>query len=217
MLKRIIAFIAMIVACVVTVAGASAPAAAQNTKDTVELTFRLEVEGDVPGWQRFAVEYYPAGGQPGTLPLCTTADDEGPAGPRCEDGNVYTASAEVPAGNTVTYRFLRHDTRTAPEYFEAASGVFDLDSSVTASYIFPGGAPGEIEDAPAAHDQYDDGGVTPNAPDDLFSETEMTMNDAVETENAPIAMLPDTGGAGTALALGLTLIVLGGFAFRRSF
>lgn len=201
-------------AYVAIMAGMSTPAMAR-TSETVELTFRLEVEGDVPGWQHFAVEYYPAGGQPGTLSLCTTAAGGGAAAPRCEGGHTYTATAEVPAGSAVTYRFLRHDTRAAPEYFKAASEAFDVDSSVSASYIFPSGAPGEIfPDDGAAREQYDDEGAVPNTPDDLFPETNVEA--ASGAESSQIAALPDTGGAGAALALGLALVMLGGFAFRRT-
>lgn len=164
MLTKKIGVLAVSVAvCAGALAGMPAPAMAQAaTGDEVELTFRLDVEGDVPGWQHFAVEYYPAGGQPGKVPLCTTAADEGPAGPRCEGGEAYTANVEVPAGNRVTYRFLRHDTRTAPEYFEQAARAFDDDTTVGASYVFPGGAiPQEPDDKSAAHDQYEDA-ITPS-------------------------------------------------------
>lgn len=139
----------------------AAPAFAQTDEarpgGMVTLTFRLAVEGDVPGWQHFAVEYYPAGGQPGQVPLCTTAADEGMAGPRCVGGSSYTASVEVPAGNPVTVRFLRHDTRTAPEYFREATASYDTDTAVAARYEFPGAAPAsEADDATgvAGQDQY---------------------------------------------------------------
>lgn len=131
--------------------------------EMVTLTFRLAVDGDVPGWQHFAVEYYPAGGSSGQAPLCTTAADEGTAGPMCVGGNSYKASVKVPAGNPVTFRFVRSDSRTAPEYFKEATKSYAADTAVGARYDFPGAAPEPKPNSTPAAEPEDTGEVASDA------------------------------------------------------
>ncbi len=142
-MKKLIALAAALVMAVMlpstALAQTSAGGAAQNT-GTVSVTFELNLSGEVPGWQNFAVEHY-VDGKPVQTPLCTTGADVGPAGPFCEAGGVYTVNVQVPAGAPVAFDFLRHDTRTAPERFFNGTRTFAGNTIVEASYNFPGAIP----------------------------------------------------------------------------
>ena len=131
----------LVVVLAVTLAAAS-PALAQEAQEpeTVTVTFQLSVDGQVPGWQHFGVDYPVGGEDVRDIPLCTTGTDSGMAAPPCRSGETYAASVEVPAGTPLAFDFVRSDTRTAPERFESTSRTFTQNTTVSAAYHFPGGA-----------------------------------------------------------------------------
>lgn len=191
-MKKTISLVAALLGALLFAVPAFAQTSEARPGGMVTLTLRLAVEGDVPGWQHFAVEYYPAGGHPGQVPLCTTAADEGAAGPMCVGGNSYTASVRVPAGDPVTVRFLRHDTRTAPEYFKEATGTYNADGAIDARYAFPGTAQNstptaEPNDAAgsATQGQYaSDDAIPKSQPTDLGSGVLDVASDAASANGA---------------------------------
>lgn len=226
MLRRI-QFLAVVLA--VTVAAAS-PAAAQGVTGaesgsgdgSVTVTFQLSVDGQVPGWQHFGVDY-PVGGETvGDVPLCTTDTDTGMAAPPCESGGVYTASVEVPAGTPVAFDFVRNDTRTAPERFSSETQTFMQNTTVSAAYQFPGaevsGAP--VEEAVPAGSEV----VSPPSPQSGSSAVQGTTGAVAATdadtetgEAGVISSLPDTGGVAVVLlGAGAVATATGLLFYRRT-
>ena len=107
--------------------------------DTVQVTFRLTLEGAIPENQIFGVDYPVEGQQPADVPLCTTDPAiVGPAGPLCEDGGVYEGVVEVPAGEPVEFAFQRFISGTGGvvESFYADTQTFTEDAVVEASYSY---------------------------------------------------------------------------------
>lgn len=135
-MRKVIALVAALAVAAVF----SSPALAQTNTGVASVTFQLKLNGQVPGWQNFAVEHYVDGNAVQT-PLCTTGTDVGAAGPFCKSGGVYTATVQVPAGAPVAFDFFRQDTRTAPERFLNGTRTFAGAATVDASYNFPGAVP----------------------------------------------------------------------------
>ena len=135
-MRKVIALVAALAVAAVF----SSSALAQTNTGVANVTFQLKLNGQVPGWQNFAVEHY-VDGKAVQTPLCTTGTDVGAAGPFCKSGGVYTATVQVPAGAPVAFDFLRQDTRTAPERFLNGARTFAGAATVDASYNFPGAIP----------------------------------------------------------------------------
>lgn len=135
-MRKVIALVAALAVAAVF----SSPALAQTNTGVASVTFQLKLNGQVPGWQNFAVEHY-VDGKAVQTPLCTTGTDVGAAGPFCKSGGVYTATVQVPTGAPVAFDFLRQDTRTAPELFLNGTRTFAGAATVDASYNFPGAVP----------------------------------------------------------------------------
>ena len=224
---------------------AASPALAQETQDpeTVTVTFRLSVDGQVPGWQHFGVDYPIGGDEVGDIPLCTTGTDSGMAAPPCRSGETYTASIEVPAGSPLAFDFVRNDTRTAPERFASEKMTLAEDTTVSAAYHFPGGtasagtdsgadtgsrtAPlpsgsAEGQYAPASGDEGStqrgySGGSAATGGETGGGETGNGSTGAEASEGIVGGVLPDTGGATLLLAgAGALLTAAGLLAYRRA-
>ena len=140
MLRKLRVLVAVLAVALAATSAAS-PALAQEVRgsETVTVTFRLSVDGQVPGWQHFGVDYPVGGGDVNDIPLCTTGTDSGMAAPPCRNGETYTASVEVSAGTPLAFDFVRNDTRTSPERFKSETRTFTEDTTVSAAYQFPGG------------------------------------------------------------------------------
>ena len=227
----------VVVAVVVALAVAS-PALAQEVRDseTVTVTFRLSVDGQVPGWQHFGVDYPVGGEDVNDIPLCTTGTDSGMAAPPCRSGGTYTASVEVPAGTPLAFDFVRNDTRTSPERFQSEARTFTENATVSAVYHFPGGGsigyrggagaeqPGRkhplrrrmLESAVA--DQYTaaSGGEASTPPRKHHPAGDAAAG-VEAAEGIAGGVLPDTGGAALLLAgAGALLTATGLLVYRRA-
>jgi hypothetical protein len=141
MFSKLTALTATLALALVSAAPALAQAPAASAEDgTVNVTFQLDFEGEVPGWQNFGIDHSLGGEAPIDMMLCTTdAEAGGPDSPLCKTGQTYTGSMEVPVGEPVSFDFVRHDTRTQPEHFQSETRAFDEDATVTATYSFPSG------------------------------------------------------------------------------
>lgn len=167
--------LALLAATVFAAPAALAQGSGQSSGDTVTVTFELEVNGGIPGWQYFHVEH--GGGSGGEMALCTTHTER--PGPMCETGGVYTASMEVPAGEPVSFEFVRDGDPGPSETFASESRSFTQDTTVQASYDFPEvGPPEPAEPSGSTGDQY-------TGAEEQYA--------AEESEDLP-PVLPDTGG-----------------------
>ena len=201
-LKPLTAALALILALFAATIFAAPAALAQGSGqfagDTVAVTFELEVNGGVPGWQFFHVEH--GGGSAGEMPLCTTHTEK--PGPMCETGGVYTASMEVPAGKPVNFEFVRDGDPGPSETFASESRSFAQDTTVHASYDFPEvGPPEPAGPSGNAGDQYT------GAEDQYAAEDAGAVEAEDGSEDLP-PVLPDTGGLPLVL-LGAILISAG--------
>lgn len=166
--------LALFAATALAAPAALAQGSGQSSGDTVTVTFELEVNGGVPGWQYFHVEH---GGSADEMALCTTHTER--PGPRCETGGVYTSSMEVPEGEPVNFEFVRDGDPGPSETFASESRSFSQDTTVHASYDFPeAGPPEPAEPSGNAGDQY-------TGAEDQYA--------AESSEDLP-PVLPDTGG-----------------------
>ena len=190
--------LALFAATALAATAALAQGSGQSTGDTVTVTFELEVNGGVPGWQYFHVEH--GGGSAGEMALCTTHTER--PGPMCETGGVYTASMEVPAGEAVNFEFVRDGDPGPSETFASESRAFTQDTTVHASYDFPEvGPPEPAEPSGNTGDQY------------TGAEAQYAAEDAgaVEAEDGSDDLppvLPDTGGLPLVL-VGAALVFAG--------
>lgn len=172
----------------------AAPALAQDSNagpaedEAVTVTFQLDFEGEVPGWQDFGVDHSMGGEAPIDMMLCTTgAEAGGPDSPLCKTGQTYAGSMEVPAGEPVSFDFVRHDTRTQPEHFHGDTRVFDEDTTVTATYSFPSGP---VEPEPPQNEA--------PASENPQNETPEAETPSEEPESAPEHQYAASGGAASA-------------------
>lgn len=182
--------LALFAATALTAQAALAQESGQAAGETVRVDFELEVNGGVPGWQFFHVEH--SGGSAGEMALCTTHTER--PGPMCETGGVYTASMEVPAGEPVSFEFVRDGEPGPSETFASESRAFAQDTTVRTSYDFPQvGPPEPASPSDSADDQY-------TGAEDQYSQAED------DDELPPV--LPDTGGL-PLLLFGAVLISAG--------
>lgn len=234
MLRRLGIWVAAAVVTLAVALPAAPPAGAQEagSRETVTVTFRLSVDGQVPGWQHFGVDYPVGGEKVDDIPLCTTGTDSGMAAPPCRSGEAYTASVEMPAGTPLAFDFVRSDTRTAPERFKSETRTFTEDATVSAAYHFPGGevsgidgetTPQEEYPGSPAEDQYaavepPSGSESPAPPREYPESTAAaTGNGTAGNEGViPGGLLPDTGGATLLVAgAGALLTAAGLLVYRR--
>lgn len=225
MFRKLTALTATLALALVSAAPALAQDPAASTEDeTVTVTFHLDFEGEVPGWQNFGIDHSLGGEAPIDMMLCTTgADAGGPDSPLCEPGKTYAGSMEVPAGEPVSFDFVRHDTRTQPEHFQSETRAFSEDATITATYSFPSGpvepeppqneapqsgnSPGEDPQNEAPENETP-GAETPSeepvpesAPEHQYAASEDAADTgsgtapAGEPEAGPAADAPDTGEA----------------------
>lgn len=110
---------------------------------TVTVTFELETSGEVPEGQNFGVDYPIGGYAPADVPLCTTDSQSiGLFGPACEAGGTYSGSAEVPAGEPVSFAFQRFPASNGtPENFYTDTRTFTEDAVVSTAFLDPGDVP----------------------------------------------------------------------------
>ena len=102
-LKPLTAALALVLALFAAPAALAQEQGQYSATDTVTVDFELKVNGGVPGWQYFHIEHPGEGAS--ELALCTTHTER--PGPLCETGGVYTTSMEVPAGDPVSFEFVR--------------------------------------------------------------------------------------------------------------
>ena len=204
MTRKVIALVAALAVAAIF----SSPALAQTntgaavqSSGTANVTFQLKLNGQVPGWQNFAIEHY-VDGEAVQTPLCTTGTDVGAAGPFCKSGGVYTATVQVPAGAPVAFDFLRQDTRTAPERFLNGTRTFAGDTTVDASYNFPGAAPVGQSTTSAATSEVTTSEVTTSEVTTGAATTSVAAPDPVPATAVPVAATtaPATAGQGTSVA-----------------
>lgn len=187
-LKPLTAALALVLALFAAPAALAQEQGQYSATDTVTVDFELKVNGGVPGWQYFHIEHPGEGAS--ELALCTTHTER--PGPLCETGGVYTTSMEVPAGDPVSFEFVRDGDPGPSETFASDSRTFTQDTTVHASYDFPeAGPPEPAEPSDNSGDQYADDGA----------------QDAEDNDELP-PVLPDTGGL-PLLLVGVGLISAG--------
>lgn len=176
--------LALFAATALAAPAALAQGSGQSAGDTVTVTFELEVNGGVPGWQFFHVEH--GGGSAGEMALCTTHTER--PGPLCETGSVYTSSMEVPAGEAVSFEFVRDGDPGPSETFASESRSFTQDTTVRTSYDFPEvGPPEPAAPSDSSGDQYT------GAEEQYAAEDAGTVEAEDGSGDLP-PVLPDTGG-----------------------
>jgi len=138
--------------------GLGVPAvAAQEEDETVRLTVRLFLSGDVPEGEVFRVAWGdvsgPTGGS-GPVPfyLCGgpmgVLQGDGPEIPCVGRAEPYVDVAErLPKGRTLGYRFQRSVGEEGnAEVLAQGTVTLDRDTTLTANYAFPNGGDGRTED-----------------------------------------------------------------------